>query len=656
MIEDRSEDESKCKRKKSKKTEDKDKKSRRSNNKSSIRKSTKERTPKSKENDTAYALLKEQSKILDIMGSSPLIVSTVTPKAKKNLSSKGKDSDFKKKTKIKNALKKKRGTPKSIPVKNEDIKDTKILSEKSMTSLTISSMGDIGLDQAVASSVINEGEPIGNGGEDKVKKVQTKNENNEIRVSEKKKIKEKQEREPKHSLKILKKKVEKVDILLSELDISTDKYKKLSKKRAEYAKQLERLGVIGDHSNDDNHGESATKTENGNLEIELNHDEGGAIDGRYGFIGLNDSKGSDDRGENSPIDNIDGTPDWSKSSQAKADKEKRRQSSLGRHAERKKSMRETKKNKSIKTRTRGFRETRMDEDFSVPVFKKSKDEKKFLKGSLENDFVFQNLEPNSFKMFIDAFEEVEYQRGINVIKQGDFGDYFYVVAEGKVKFYVHGKRVGTGQRGRSFGEAALLYTAPRSATVTASETPTILYRVDQKTFKFITQNSAKELRQQKLELLRAVDFLSDLLYDDLQRLCDLMVPRSIAKGKYLYRKDADADAFYILQSGEMTATDIIVEDSIFEDIVIQPGDYFGQNALARDAPRENSVVALEDSSVYGIDRGTFDKVLGSFYNVILKTNDRQLLVSLSSLFRWNIGNHSFDMRRLLLPSGSHRCH
>jgi CRP-like cAMP-binding protein len=301
-------------------------------------------------------------------------------------------------------------------------------------------------------------------------------------------------------------------------------------------------------------------------------------------------------------------------------------------------MRENKdKNKSIKKRTRGIRQAlTAGENFEVPVFKKSKEEKSFIKDSLKGDFVFQNLEKKSFKMFIDAFELVEYQKGEDVIKEGDSGDYFYVVAEGKVKYYVNGKLVGRGQRGKSFGEAALLYTAPRSATVTAAET-TKLYRVDQQTFKFITQRSAKELRLQKLELLRNVDFLGDLLNDDLQRLCDLMVSRTCFKEEYLYKIDGDADAFYILLSGEMKATDIVVGDTTFEDIAIHPGDYFGQNALARDAPRENSVLAVEDSTVYGIDRTTFDKVLGSFYNVILKTNDRQLLVSKFQLY---VGLHN----------------
>ena len=341
-----------------------------------------------------------------------------------------------------------------------------------------------------------------------------------------------------------------------------------------------------------------------------------------GFVGLNDSQPTTN-------DNDDPNPGWSKSSRALIEKEKRRQSSLGRHQERKKSTREFRqKNKSVKVRTKGVRTAlKNEEEFKLPVFEKSQEERDFIKESLENDFIFKNLEHSDFQMFADAFEEVRYEKGETIIREGTSGDYFYIVSDGRVRFSVEGKRVGSGQRGRSFGEAALLYAAPRTATVVANSQPTKLFRVDQQTFRFITHNKARELRQQKLELLRTIDFMDDLLNEDLQRLSDLMVSRTVRKGTYLYEKDADADAFYILYSGELKATDIVVGDTVFEDIKIEPGDYFGQNALARDVPRENSIVAIEDSCVYGIDRSTFDKVLGSLYNVILKTNDRQLLVS-----------------------------
>jgi CRP-like cAMP-binding protein len=46
--------------------------------------------------------------------------------------------------------------------------------------------------------------------------------------------------------------------------------------------------------------------------------------------------------------------------------------------------------------------------------------------------------------------------GSVIIKQGETGDYFYVVEEGQVSFAVDNQHVGSTGRGGSFGELALL--------------------------------------------------------------------------------------------------------------------------------------------------------------------------------------------------------
>ena len=63
---------------------------------------------------------------------------------------------------------------------------------------------------------------------------------------------------------------------------------------------------------------------------------------------------------------------------------------------------------------------------------------------------------------------VDVQVGDEVIRQGDPGDRFYVVAEGRLSVTIDEVRRATDlEAGAGFGEVALLHSVPRTATITA---------------------------------------------------------------------------------------------------------------------------------------------------------------------------------------------
>jgi len=84
------------------------------------------------------------------------------------------------------------------------------------------------------------------------------------------------------------------------------------------------------------------------------------------------------------------------------------------------------------------------------------------------------------------------KEGVVVIRQGDVGDFFYVVEEGSFDFYIKsgndpsglGGKVGSAGPGGSFGELALMYNATRAASV-VSTSPGVLWALDRITFRRI---------------------------------------------------------------------------------------------------------------------------------------------------------------------------
>jgi cAMP-dependent protein kinase regulator len=268
-------------------------------------------------------------------------------------------------------------------------------------------------------------------------------------------------------------------------------------------------------------------------------------------------------------------------------------------------------------------------NYKPPVFEKSDKEVAMVKEAMKKKFFFDDMTSYELALFVDAFEPVQVAKETIIIKQGEVGDYFYILAEGGVSFHIEDIQVGDAAQGVSFGELALLYACPRAATVRAETEPTKLYRVDQKTFRSLLQKQTKILEAEKMQLLKNVNFLSEIVESDLKRLGTAMAPKQFEPGDCLVKKGDAGDAFYIVHEGEVAVTDISVGSTTFDDIILKRGDYFGERALATKEPRAANVTAKTKGTAFCIDKGTFEKVLGKFSRVIMKSQNRRTMVRVS---------------------------
>jgi MFS family permease len=102
-------------------------------------------------------------------------------------------------------------------------------------------------------------------------------------------------------------------------------------------------------------------------------------------------------------------------------------------------------------------------------------------GLLRGIPIFTPLGPPALEELAARLDPVELEAGVDVFRQGDPGERFYIVDEGEVEVRVDGTVVRRLGPGEYFGEIALLRDVPRTATVTAQK-PGRLYALDRDEF------------------------------------------------------------------------------------------------------------------------------------------------------------------------------
>ncbi len=95
--------------------------------------------------------------------------------------------------------------------------------------------------------------------------------------------------------------------------------------------------------------------------------------------------------------------------------------------------------------------------------------------------LFAPLPPTTLERLAARLRPVQVAAGTDVVRQGDPGDLFYVVAAGEVDVFHDGQPVARLGSGQYFGEIALLRNVPRVATCTA-RTDADLYALERDVF------------------------------------------------------------------------------------------------------------------------------------------------------------------------------
>lgn len=185
------------------------------------------------------------------------------------------------------------------------------------------------------------------------------------------------------------------------------------------------------------------------------------------------------------------------------------------------------------------------------------------------------------------------------------------IERGTLEVIVNEKPKRELRTGDGFGELALLYNAPRSASVRTLENCE-LWGIDRNTFRRAVEEMITKEYEENRKFIEAVRFFSKLLRDgrslspyylldamtseQKDAVASVLITLKFAKGQSIVNEGDPASSFYIIKEGS-----VVVLKGNKEVRKMVKGDSFGEQALYYNTVRGATVKAL-DSNVSPLSR------------------------------------------------------
>lgn len=237
--------------------------------------------------------------------------------------------------------------------------------------------------------------------------------------------------------------------------------------------------------------------------------------------------------------------------------------------------------------------------------------------------LFRNLSQSQQEQVVRALKPAKFFDGEIIVQQGNRGSRFYMIAKGeavvtKTTPNTQGQpaeRMVTHLRaGHYFGELALIYDDPRTATVRAVGDVELLY---------LTQEDFQHIGQVHLSLmLQQVPLLSRLNARDQDIVLSRLKPANFNDGEYIVRQGEEGTRFYLITRGEAIVsekaqaatpnpvTGDLETKTIEKELTrLYEGHVFGEMSLIYKEPRTASVRAVGPVKCLYLSKEDFDKCL-----------------------------------------------
>jgi cGMP-dependent protein kinase len=277
---------------------------------------------------------------------------------------------------------------------------------------------------------------------------------------------------------------------------------------------------------------------------------------------------------------------------------------------------------------------------------KTQESKTAIINALANHYLFGKLSDNDKSNIADSMSCEPYDKGEKVLTQGEVGDKCYCIEKGQLEIIIKSETADSSTRsrkgsvskksvsggptalgpGRMFGELALLFDAPRAASVVCTTSVT-LWAVTRSIFREMIAKTATTTLSARCNFLQSVPAFLTLDPVKIAKLGSALIEKEYTTGEDIIVQGAKGNKFFILESGDCEVLLSVDENESVQVGTLQVGDWFGEMALINDQPRVATVRAMNAVKVLSLTRELWHTLLGTALNGMMrstKLRERQL--------------------------------
>ena len=256
------------------------------------------------------------------------------------------------------------------------------------------------------------------------------------------------------------------------------------------------------------------------------------------------------------------------------------------------------------------------ESSSIPKYinhEMSKNEEKNIRKALKQHFVFKDINDKVLSIIIKELIYFPLPKGRIVYEEGDNGNFFYILASGKVESYEKGNLKKVYLPWDCFGELSLLTKKKREETIKCIE-KSELFTLEREIFLDIQRNINESILKERFNFLNTISIFKSLDNISKYNVAQKIELKEFKENDKIISKGDIGDNLYIIKEG-------LVSIKINNNEIRKLGnnDYFGQNCIIlENIKRGADVFSIKNTICYSLSKNNLKDALGNhFINVIL---------------------------------------